>query len=79
MSSDRDSPQARVGPLSKSAWNDVALLAIVVGVIIAALLFRGTRKTERGAPPARPPSARGQQVQSGSFALALPVARDGNP
>jgi hypothetical protein len=76
MTSDRNSSRTRIGPLSKSAWNDVALLAIVVGVIIAALLFRGARKTERGAPPTRPPPAGSQQAQGGTFALALPGARD---
>jgi hypothetical protein len=72
-----DPPQSSDGLLQRSSLTDVVFLVVVIGVIIAAILFRRTHRTER-ATPARTDAAAATvpQGRSGAIPFAVPVARD---
>src|ERR1700694_5008314 len=73
----RDPTRPDDDPLRRSAWTDVAFLIVVIGVIVAAVLFRGSHDTERGTPPATGAAAATvPEGRAGAIPFAFPGARD---
>jgi hypothetical protein len=65
------------GLLKRSSLTDVVFLVVVIGVIIAAILFRRTHRTERTAPAKTDAAAATvPQGRSGAIPFAIPGARD---
>ena len=64
-------------PVRRSVWVDVAFLVVVLGVIIAAALFRGASRTNRGAPAeAGPAWTTGPDARRSPLPFAIPGVRD---
>jgi len=72
-----DPTQPSGGLLQRSSLTDVVFLVVVIGVIIAAILFRGTHRTDR-ARPAKTGAAAATVPESrpGGIPFAIPGARD---
>jgi hypothetical protein len=72
-----DPTQSPDGLLQRSSLTDVVFLVVVIGVIIAAILFRRTHSTERAAPAkTNAAAATVPQGRSGAIPFAIPGARD---
>jgi len=72
-----DPTQSSDGLLQRSSLTDVIFLVVVIGVIVAAILFRGTHRTER-ATPAKTGAAAATvpEGRPGGIPFAIPGARD---
>ena len=63
-------------PVRRSAWIDVAFLAVVIGVIVAAGFFRSASRTDRGAPAeAGPAWTTGPEASRSPLPFAVPGVR----